>query len=77
MRKVTARLPRQHITEIDDLVDDGEFLNRSEAIRVWVRAGLDGYEPPWKRQLDGGEEPEPASTAPDLNQRLQEFERSD
>ena len=37
MPRVTLRLPKQQIEQVESLVDDGEFPNRSEAIRQAVR----------------------------------------
>ena len=37
MERVTLRIPEQQIEEVEQLVDSGEFPNRSEAIRSAVR----------------------------------------
>ncbi|SIR57948.1 ribbon-helix-helix domain-containing protein [Natronorubrum thiooxidans] len=37
MERVTLRIPKQQIEEVEQLVDSGEFPNRSEAIRSAVR----------------------------------------
>ena len=37
MERVTLRIPKQQIEEVEQLVDTGEFPNRSEAIRSAVR----------------------------------------
>ncbi len=37
MERVTLRIPKQQIDEVEQLVDSGEFPNRSEAIRSAVR----------------------------------------
>ncbi|MDY6776124.1 MAG: ribbon-helix-helix domain-containing protein [Halobacteria archaeon] len=37
MERVTLRIPEQQIDAVEDLVDKGEFPNRSEAIRAAVR----------------------------------------
>ncbi|OAQ51639.1 hypothetical protein HTG_16405 [Natrinema mahii] len=37
MERVTLRIPKQQIDEVEQLVDAGEFPNRSEAIRSAVR----------------------------------------
>lgn len=37
MERVTLRIPRQQIEEIEEMVEVGEFPNRSEAIRSAVR----------------------------------------
>lgn len=40
MERVTLRMPRQQLEEINELVDDGDFPNQSEAIRTAVREML-------------------------------------
>jgi len=37
MERVTLRIPKQQIEEIEQMVETGEFPNRSEAIRAAVR----------------------------------------
>ena len=37
MERVTLRIPKQQIDEVEQLVETGEFPNRSEAIRAAVR----------------------------------------
>ncbi|MDY7083239.1 MAG: ribbon-helix-helix domain-containing protein [Halobacteria archaeon] len=37
MERVTLRIPEQQVRAIEALVDEGEFPNRSEAIRSAVR----------------------------------------
>ncbi|GAB3028544.1 ribbon-helix-helix domain-containing protein [Natronobiforma cellulositropha] len=37
MERVTLRIPKQQIEEVEQMVDSGEFPNRSEAIRSAVR----------------------------------------
>lgn len=37
MERVTLRIPEQQVDEIDALVDDGRYPNRSEVIRDAVR----------------------------------------
>ena len=37
MERVTLRIPKQQIDEVERLVDTGKFPNRSEAIRAAVR----------------------------------------
>jgi len=37
MERVTLRIPKQQIEEVEELVETGEFPNRSEAIRSAVR----------------------------------------
>lgn len=43
MDRVTFRIPRDQIDDIDTLVDNGEFSNRSEAFRTAVRGLLKEY----------------------------------
>ncbi len=40
MERVTLRIPKQQIDEVERMVDTGEFPNRSEAIRSAVREML-------------------------------------
>jgi Arc/MetJ-type ribon-helix-helix transcriptional regulator len=47
MERVTLRIPEQQVEAIEALVDDGEYPNRSEAIRAAVRSMVtekDGHE---------------------------------
>lgn len=37
MERVTVRLPKRQLREVEALVEDGEFPNRSEAIRSAIR----------------------------------------
>ena len=37
MDRVTFRAPRSQIEQLENRVDDGEFANRSEAIRTAIR----------------------------------------
>jgi antitoxin ParD1/3/4 len=37
MERVTLRIPKQQIEEVEEMVETGEFPNRSEAIRSAVR----------------------------------------
>ena len=41
MERVTLRVPAAQLENIEQLVDDGEFPNRSEAIRAAVRELVD------------------------------------
>ena len=41
MERVTFRAPAEQIEEIEQLVDDGEYPNRSEAVRDAVRDLID------------------------------------
>jgi Arc/MetJ-type ribon-helix-helix transcriptional regulator len=40
MERVTLRIPKQQIDEVERMVDTGKFPNRSEAIRAAVREML-------------------------------------
>lgn len=41
MERVTLRIPEQHIEEVEQLAEEGEYPNRSEAIRAGVRLLLE------------------------------------
>ncbi|WP_188978859.1 ribbon-helix-helix domain-containing protein [Halocalculus aciditolerans] len=41
MERVTLRIPKQQIEEVEQMVDSGKFPNRSEAIRSAVREMID------------------------------------
>ena len=49
MERVTLRIPKQQIEEVEQMVETGEFPNRSEAIRAAVRDMLN-------EQADGNTE---------------------
>lgn len=40
MERVTLRIPKQQIEEVEQMVETGKFPNRSEAIRAAVRTML-------------------------------------
>ncbi|PSP22316.1 transcriptional regulator [Halobacteriales archaeon QH_10_65_19] len=40
MERVTLRIPKQQIEEVEQIVETGEYPNRSEAIRSAVREML-------------------------------------
>lgn len=40
MERITLRIPEQQIAEVEQLVQKGEFPNRSEAIRSAIREML-------------------------------------
>ncbi|MHC3438152.1 ribbon-helix-helix domain-containing protein [Natrialbaceae archaeon A-gly3] len=44
MERVTLRIPKQQVEEVERLVDSGEFPNRSEAIRSAVREMINEQE---------------------------------
>jgi Arc/MetJ-type ribon-helix-helix transcriptional regulator len=44
MERVTLRIPKQQVEEVERMVDTGEFPNRSEAIRSAVREMLNEQE---------------------------------
>ncbi len=44
MERVTLRIPKQQIEEVERMVDTGEFPNRSEAIRSAVREMLNEHD---------------------------------
>ena len=41
MERVTLRIPKQQIEEVEQMVETGKYPNRSEAIRSAVREMLD------------------------------------
>ncbi len=43
MERVTLRLPRQQLELLDNLVSEGEFPSKSEAIRAAVRDLVDNH----------------------------------
>lgn len=46
MERVTLRLPKRQLEQVEQLVEDGEYANKSAAIRAGVAAVLDEeYEP--------------------------------
>ncbi|ATW89085.1 ribbon-helix-helix CopG family protein [Halohasta litchfieldiae] len=44
MERVTLRIPKQQIEEVEEMVDTGQFPNRSEAIRSAVRDMLNEHD---------------------------------
>ncbi len=44
MERVTLRIPKQQIEEVEHMVETGEYPNRSEAIRSAVREMLAEYD---------------------------------
>jgi Arc/MetJ-type ribon-helix-helix transcriptional regulator len=54
MERVTLRIPKQQIEEVEQMVETGEFPNRSEAIRSAVREMIneqsEGRESPQRRK---------------------------
>ena len=44
MERVTLRIPKQQIEEVEQLVETGEYPNRSEAIRSAVRDKLNEHD---------------------------------
>ena len=45
MERVTLRIPKQQIEEVEQMVETGQYPNRSEAIRSAVREMIDEQEP--------------------------------
>jgi len=45
MERVTLRIPKQQIEEVEQMVETGQYPNRSEAIRSAVREMIDEHEP--------------------------------
>lgn len=59
MDRATIRIPKRQLDEIEDLVEQGVYPNKSEAIRAAVRDMLDDHRPPDRRRrlrarTDGG-----------------------
>ncbi len=50
MERVTLRIPKQQIEEVERMVDTGEFPNRSEAIRSAVREMLNEQQDAERRE---------------------------
>ncbi|GAA0662501.1 ribbon-helix-helix domain-containing protein [Natronoarchaeum mannanilyticum] len=44
MERVTLRIPKQQIEAVEQMVDTGQYPNRSEAIRAAVREMIDEQE---------------------------------
>ncbi|MFC4988513.1 MULTISPECIES: ribbon-helix-helix domain-containing protein [Saliphagus] len=44
MERVTLRIPKQQIEEVERMVETGEYPNRSEAIRAAVREMINEQE---------------------------------
>lgn len=44
MERVTLRIPKKQIEEVEQMVETGEFPNRSEAIRSAVRDMLNEHD---------------------------------
>ena len=55
LERVTVRVPEEQLEEVESLVDDGEFPNRSEAIRAAIGDLLDGHRNRQRLVADGGE----------------------
>jgi Arc/MetJ-type ribon-helix-helix transcriptional regulator len=43
MERVTLRIEKQNLEDLDSLVEEGEYPNRSEAVRDGIRTLLDEY----------------------------------
>lgn len=52
MERVTMRFPKKQLEEIEELCEDGQYPNRSEAIRSAVREML-------KEEAESGRRPHP------------------
>jgi Arc/MetJ-type ribon-helix-helix transcriptional regulator len=48
MERITLRIPKQQIAEVEQMVERGEFPNRSEAIRAAIREMLKENEMPYE-----------------------------
>lgn len=52
MERVTLRMPKQMVNKLEDMVEEGHYPNRSEAVRDACREKIDEWEersrrPPW------------------------------
>lgn len=56
MSRVTLRVPDEQVADIDDLVEDGVFPNRSEAVRAGIRKVLQEHRTQPALLADGGED---------------------
>jgi len=54
MERVTLRIPKQQVEQVEQMVDTGEYPNRSEAIRAAVREMLAEHDA--ERPADGHRE---------------------
>ncbi|MFD1588074.1 ribbon-helix-helix domain-containing protein [Halorientalis brevis] len=52
MERVTLRIPKQQIEEVEQMVETGEYPNRSEAIRSAVRDMLNEHDSNEERSSD-------------------------
>lgn len=52
MERVTLRIPKKQIEEVERMVETGEFPNRSEAIRSAVREMLNEHDKGRERTND-------------------------
>ncbi len=52
MERVTLRIPKQQIEQVERMVESGQYPNRSEAIRAAVRDMIDEEADPADRQPD-------------------------
>lgn len=55
MERVTLRVPKAKVEELERHVDAGEFPNRSEAIRTAIRDLLDDMDDPGHRMWSKGQ----------------------
>lgn len=53
MERVTLRIPKQQVEEVEQMVDTGEFPNRSEAIRSAVREMINEQSDDRERERNG------------------------
>lgn len=55
MQRVTLRVPERQVEEVERMVEDGYFPNRSEAIRTAIRDMLEEHDygqdndSPWRK----------------------------
>jgi hypothetical protein len=64
VKRITIRIPEQQVNEVEQIVERGEFPNRSEATRTAVRDLVDDRgQPPRRAPTDGGHSDDPTDYA--------------
>ena len=53
MERVTLRIPKQQVEQVEQMVETGEYPNRSEAIRSAVREMLAEHDAEKRRSPEG------------------------
>jgi Arc/MetJ-type ribon-helix-helix transcriptional regulator len=68
MADIGIDLPDRILTEIDRLVEQGEFLNRDQAVEELLGMGVSAYETTTDDSMEGGVGDDPFSQAVDDQQ---------